>query len=190
MATHRMDVAALVGKLLEEEDIDLLREGVRVLAQALMDAEVSSQIGAGLYERSAARTAHRNGYRSRTWDTRVGDDGGIWIQYALSDTWIGRGWVITQVDYAVGDELSDIPVTKYLAPKICQFTHHTFSPGVTTTPVYAGLFDTTGAAVDDVVIAARAIVYNRPTGATKCLWSAGLPFGGNSWATYSVYVIE
>ncbi len=121
---------------------------------------------------------------------RVGDDGGIWIQYALSDTWIGRGWVITQVDYAVGDELSDIPVTKYLAPKICQFTHHTFSPGVTTTPVYAGLFDTTGAAVDDVVIAARALVYNRPTGATKCLWSAGLPFGGNSWATYSVYVIE
>lgn len=72
MATHRMDVTALVGKLLEEEDVDLLREGVRVLAQALMDAEVSSQIGASLYERSAARTAHRNGYRSRTWDTRVG----------------------------------------------------------------------------------------------------------------------
>src|SRR5438874_11002776 len=72
MAKHRMDVSAFVGKLLEAEDVDVLREGVRVLAQALMDAEVSSQIGAELYERTDARTAHRNGYRTRTWDTRVG----------------------------------------------------------------------------------------------------------------------
>ena len=72
MAKHRMDVTAFVGKLLEADDVDLLREGVRVLAQALMDAEVSTQIGAELYERTEDRTAHRNGYRSRTWDTRVG----------------------------------------------------------------------------------------------------------------------
>lgn len=72
MAKHRMDVTTFVGKLLEESDVDLLREGVRVLAQVLMDAEVSSEIGAELYERSEDRTAHRNGYRSRTWDTRVG----------------------------------------------------------------------------------------------------------------------
>jgi len=72
MAKHRMDVGEFVGKLLAETDQDLLREGIRVLAQALMDAEVSSQIGAELYERSESRTAHRNGYRTRTWDTRVG----------------------------------------------------------------------------------------------------------------------
>ena len=72
MAKQRMDVTAFIGKLLEEHDVDVLREGVRVLAQALMDAEVSSQIGAELYERTDARTAHRNGYRTRTWDTRVG----------------------------------------------------------------------------------------------------------------------
>jgi putative transposase len=72
MATPRMDVTAFVGKLLEEDDVDLLREGVRVLAQALMETEVSTQIGAGPYERSSARTAYRNGYRTRTWDTRVG----------------------------------------------------------------------------------------------------------------------
>src|SRR5438034_9455898 len=72
MAKNRMDVTALVGKLLEESDIDVLREGVRVLAQALMDAEVSTHIGAELYERTESRTAHRNGYRTRTWDTRVG----------------------------------------------------------------------------------------------------------------------
>ena len=72
MAKNRMDVTAFVGKLLEESDIDLLREGVRILAQGLMDAEVSSQIGAELYERTDSRTALRNGYRTRTWDTRVG----------------------------------------------------------------------------------------------------------------------
>jgi transposase-like protein len=37
-----------------------------------MEAEVSTQIGAELYERSEDRTAQRNGYRTRTWDTRVG----------------------------------------------------------------------------------------------------------------------
>jgi hypothetical protein len=46
MATPRMDITSFVGKLLEEDDVDLLREGVRVLAQALMETEVSSQIGA------------------------------------------------------------------------------------------------------------------------------------------------
>src|SRR5712692_8744597 len=72
MATARMDVTAFVGKLLEEDDVDLLREGVRVLAQVIMETEVSSQIGAGPYERSSSRVAYRNGYRTRTWDTRVG----------------------------------------------------------------------------------------------------------------------
>jgi transposase-like protein len=72
MAKNRMDGSSFIGKLLEEHDIDVLREGVRVLAQALMDAEVSTQIGAGLYERSEDRAAYRNGYRTRTWDTRVG----------------------------------------------------------------------------------------------------------------------
>src|SRR6266702_5083505 len=72
MATPRMDITSFVGKLLEENDVDLLREGVRVLAQAVMETEVSTQIGAFPYERSSARTAYRNGYRTRTWDTRVG----------------------------------------------------------------------------------------------------------------------
>lgn len=72
MPKSRMDLQAFVGKLLEEEDADLLREGVRVLAQALMEAEVSARIGAEPYERTESRTAFRNGYRSRTWETRVG----------------------------------------------------------------------------------------------------------------------
>jgi transposase-like protein len=72
MAKSSMDITSFVGKLLEEDDVDLLREGVRVLAQALMEIEVSSKIGAGPYERSTERSAYRNGYRTRTWDTRVG----------------------------------------------------------------------------------------------------------------------
>ena len=46
MATQRMDVTSFVGKLLEQDDVDALREGVRVLAQLVMEAEVSAQIGA------------------------------------------------------------------------------------------------------------------------------------------------
>jgi transposase-like protein len=72
MAVQRMDVTAFIGKLLEQDDVDALREGVQVLAQLVMEAEVTGQIGAGHYERSSDRTAYRNGYRTRRWDTRVG----------------------------------------------------------------------------------------------------------------------
>jgi putative transposase len=72
MAKARMDLSAFVGKLLEEQDGDVLREGIRVLSQALMETEVAGLIGADRHERSAERTAYRNGYRTRTWDTRVG----------------------------------------------------------------------------------------------------------------------
>jgi transposase-like protein len=65
-------ITSFVGKLLEQDDVDALREGVRVLAQAVMETEVSTQIGAAPYERSSERSAYRNGYRTRRWDTRVG----------------------------------------------------------------------------------------------------------------------
>jgi hypothetical protein len=53
--------------------VDFLREGVRTLAQALMDLEVTAQVGAERGERAPERrTAQRNGYRPREWDTRVG----------------------------------------------------------------------------------------------------------------------
>lgn len=72
MAKHRMDLATFVGKPLEEQDGDVLREGVRVLAQALMDTEVTALVGAERHERTEDRTGYRNGSRLRTWDTRVG----------------------------------------------------------------------------------------------------------------------
>lgn len=46
MATDRMDVLELLRKATSDGDVDLLREGVRVLSQARMDAEVSAEIGA------------------------------------------------------------------------------------------------------------------------------------------------
>jgi len=45
MATPGMDITSFVGKLLEQDDVDALREGVKVLAQAVMETEVSGQIG-------------------------------------------------------------------------------------------------------------------------------------------------
>ena len=72
MAKARMDLSAFVGKLLEEQDGDVLREGIRVLSQALMESEVAGLIGAERHERTGERTAYRNGSRPRTWDTRMG----------------------------------------------------------------------------------------------------------------------
>jgi len=72
MTKPKMDLSAFVGKLLEEQDGDTLREGIRVLSQALMESEVSGLIGAERYERSGERSSYRNGYRLRSWDTRVG----------------------------------------------------------------------------------------------------------------------
>jgi putative transposase len=72
MARNSMDVTAFVGKLLKEDDADILRDGIQALAQMIMEAEVSARIGAAPYERTETRTAYRNGYRPRSWDTRVG----------------------------------------------------------------------------------------------------------------------
>ena len=72
MAKQRMDLSAFVGKLLAEEDGGVLREGVRVLAQALMEAEVTELVGAERHERNDERTGYRNGSRPRVSDTRVG----------------------------------------------------------------------------------------------------------------------
>lgn len=74
MAISRMELLELIRNLQDEEtDLDFLREGIRILAEALMEADVSAQVGAEWGERvPGERTAHRNGYRGRRWDTRAG----------------------------------------------------------------------------------------------------------------------
>ena len=71
MVKERMDLLELLHKGGMDGDVDFLREALRVLVEGIMDAEVSSRIGAEYGERSPERVTQRNGYRSRAWDTRV-----------------------------------------------------------------------------------------------------------------------
>jgi transposase-like protein len=68
----RMALNDLLVKVGTEPGTDILREGLRVLAEALMDLELEAHLGAGRYERTGERTGYRNGTRERRWDTRVG----------------------------------------------------------------------------------------------------------------------
>jgi transposase-like protein len=68
----RMALDALLCKAQAGGDVDFLREGVRVLSEALMELEVTRHVGAERHERTPERTGQRNGYREREWDTRVG----------------------------------------------------------------------------------------------------------------------
>ncbi len=70
-----MALAELIRQAEAAGDVDFLREGVRVLSQALMEVEVSQHLGAERYERSGERAGYRNGHRDREWDTRVGTIG-------------------------------------------------------------------------------------------------------------------
>jgi putative transposase len=63
----------LVRRTLLDEHGDFLREAVALVAAQLMEAEISGEIGAGHGEVSAERVTHRNGYRPRGWETRVGE---------------------------------------------------------------------------------------------------------------------
>src|SRR5918912_2877141 len=68
----RMALEALLRKAELGEDVEFLREGVRVFGEALMELEVTRHVGAERHARTPERTGQRNGYRERDWDTRVG----------------------------------------------------------------------------------------------------------------------
>src|SRR3954469_25992429 len=51
---------------------DPLRAMAELLTNFVMEAEVAAKIGAEPHERAAERVTHRNGYRERRWDTRLG----------------------------------------------------------------------------------------------------------------------
>jgi putative transposase len=68
----RIALLELLRKAELDESADFLRDGVRALAHELMELEVTQHVGAERYERTAERVGQRNGYRERTWDTRVG----------------------------------------------------------------------------------------------------------------------
>jgi putative transposase len=67
-----MDALEWLRKHLEADDSDLLREMVKTFAERLMAADVDVLCNASYGEVTPERTNHRNGYRSRAIDTRVG----------------------------------------------------------------------------------------------------------------------
>jgi transposase-like protein len=69
---NTMDALEWLRKQLDGDGDDLLREMVREFAQRLMAAEVDTLTGASWGEVSSERANHRNGYRQRPFDTRVG----------------------------------------------------------------------------------------------------------------------
>ncbi|MHB8490874.1 MAG: IS256 family transposase [Solirubrobacteraceae bacterium] len=74
MAEERsMTISDVVAQVRDGQLEDFLRAAVKIVAEQLMDSEVSAQIGAGHGEVSPERLTHRNGYRPRSWETRVGE---------------------------------------------------------------------------------------------------------------------
>ena len=67
-----MTTAEVVAKTMLTEHADFLKEAVALVARELMEAEIAGEIGAEFGERSLERQTHRNGYRDRLWETRVG----------------------------------------------------------------------------------------------------------------------
>ena len=73
MADDSMALLDGVRKAIEEGDGDFLREAMHLLAQGVMEAEVTELTGVPRGERAPERRlTQRNGYRDRRWDTRVG----------------------------------------------------------------------------------------------------------------------
>jgi putative transposase len=71
---QRMTVADVVAQVRDGRLEDFVREAVALVARELMEAEISAEVGAELGEIAPeARTTHRNGYRPRGWETRVGE---------------------------------------------------------------------------------------------------------------------
>ena len=73
MTKKTIDVIGYLHKLALEPDSDFVRESLKVITQLMMEADVTEQIGARKHERAAERTNQRNGYRTRKWETRVGE---------------------------------------------------------------------------------------------------------------------
>jgi putative transposase len=67
-------VADVVAQVRDGRLEDFVREAVVLVARELMEGEISGEIGAELGEVAPeSRVSHRNGYRPRAWETRVGE---------------------------------------------------------------------------------------------------------------------
>jgi transposase-like protein len=70
---HDFDPYELLDALRAGDDVDLIRQSVEMVLQALIKAEVTGVIGAGPHERTEDRQNYRNGHRPRMLSTKAGD---------------------------------------------------------------------------------------------------------------------
>ena len=73
MALTNSDLTDLLDAIRAGGDIDVIRKGMELVLQALIEAEATERIGADRYERSEERSAWRNGARERLLATKAGD---------------------------------------------------------------------------------------------------------------------
>ena len=73
MAHTEFDPSELLDALRAGGDIDVIRRGVELVLQALIEAEATEAIGAAPHERTESRTNQRNGHRPRLLSTKAGD---------------------------------------------------------------------------------------------------------------------
>src|SRR5678815_1145357 len=73
MALNQSALNELLEALRAGGDLDVIRQALTLVLQALIETEAAQHIGARPYERSEQRTAHRNGTRSRLLSTKAGD---------------------------------------------------------------------------------------------------------------------
>jgi putative transposase len=74
MGKDRIERDELASKLVAtaERAEDPLRAMAEMIADFVMEGEVTEKVGAAPHERSEERITHRNGHRERRWDTRLG----------------------------------------------------------------------------------------------------------------------
>jgi putative transposase len=73
MALSQSALLELLDAIKEADVADRVRESAATIYQALIEAELTSVIGAEPHERTDARTAQRNGHRPRVLSTTAGD---------------------------------------------------------------------------------------------------------------------
>jgi len=73
MTQYQFDPSRLLDAFHDRPDLDLVREMVGFLYQALIDIEATEVIGAEPHQRTTTRTTRRNGSRAKTLSTKTGD---------------------------------------------------------------------------------------------------------------------
>ena len=67
------EVQQMLDALRSGGDLDVVRSGLQLVLQALIEMEAAQVVGAAPYQRSPERTTHRNGHRERLLSTKAGD---------------------------------------------------------------------------------------------------------------------